>query len=391
MLLNKDIAQKLVNNIMENLGHNINIMNDDGIIIASGSPDRIGTYHQVAAKVIELNKRIDIFEDNTGEYIGVKEGINMPFYFQTRLAGVIGITGNPIEIESIAMLVKMTAEIMIEQEYYKEKIQSRQNHKSLFVNKLLTSFVSEDVTELSLWARKLGYDLTIKRVACLISIDTIYVPVTSKNTAKLDSIKKLITETLKVSPHHSKQDITTSIDINTIIILKTINDTDSKSVKEQLSEYFAPIHEALKEKLGRSLLFGIGSYHENILDLKESYGEAHTMIDFAEKMKVSEGFFYISDYILEYFFYKLPSSLHHHFLDQYRKELLERPEIAETIKALVKNSTNVADTAKELYVHRNTVLFRINKIKELFGIDPLHDDRDRLIMRLIDFYIRYYL
>jgi len=61
MLLNKDIAQKLVNNIMENLGHNINIMNDDGIIIASGSPDRIGTYHQVAAKVIELNKRIRYF------------------------------------------------------------------------------------------------------------------------------------------------------------------------------------------------------------------------------------------------------------------------------------------------------------------------------------------
>jgi len=391
MLLNKDIAQKLVNNIMENLGYNINIMNDDGIIIASGSPERVGTYHQIAEEVIRRKERINIYEGNIDEYIGVKEGINMPFYFHNKIAGVIGITGNPVEIENTAMLVKMTAEIMMEQEFLKERTQSHQSNKTFFVNRLLTTSNSEELLEVSQWALKLGFDLNLKRIACLFTVKRIMNSTSTKNTLSIDAIKKNILEAIKASPYHSKQDISTPIDVNKILVLKTIQRTDPKSLKEQISNYLDPIQDSIRCKYETGITVGVGSYHEEIYDLKDSYNEALALISFADKMNTREGIFFINDYILEYFFYKLPKEYHDHFLEIYKKELLDKPEISETIKALTKNNMNIAETAKELFVHRNTVLFRINKIKELFDIDPLHQDRDRLILRLIDFYIRYYM
>lgn len=391
MLLNKDIAQKLVNNIMENLGYNINIMNDDGIIIASGSPSRVGTYHQIAEEVIRKKQRINIYEGNIGEYVGVKEGINMPFYFHNKIAGVIGITGNPAEIENTAMLVKMTAEIMMEQEFLKERTQSHQSHKTFFVNRLLTSSTSEELMEVSQWALKLGFDLNLKRIACLFTVKNIMANTQTKNPLSTDIIKKNVLEAIKASPYHSKQDISTPIDVNKILVLKTIQKTDPKSIKELISNYLEPIQNSIINKYETGVIVGIGSYHEEVHSLKESCNEALALISFADKMSIKDGFFFINDYILEYFFYKLPKQYHDHFLERYKIELLDKPEISETIKALTKNNMNIAETAKELYVHRNTVLFRINKIKELFDIDPLHQDRDRLILRLIDFYIKYYM
>ena len=47
---------------------------------------------------------------------------------------------------------------------------------------------------------------------------------------------------------------------------------------------------------------------------------------------------------------------------------------------------NILCTAQDLFIHRNTVLFRLNKIKELFNIDPLYQDSDRMLLRLIYFY-----
>ncbi|QIB26585.1 PucR family transcriptional regulator [Caloranaerobacter azorensis] len=49
---------------------------------------------------------------------------------------------------------------------------------------------------------------------------------------------------------------------------------------------------------------------------------------------------------------------------------------------------NLKNAAKDLYVHRNTIVFRLNKIKELLNIDPIHNDTDRILLRLLYFYIK---
>ncbi len=51
-----------------------------------------------------------------------------------------------------------------------------------------------------------------------------------------------------------------------------------------------------------------------------------------------------------------------------------------TVEAYYKNSLNVDNTAKALYLHRNTVLFRLNRIKQLIGLDPSNNVYDRRLL-----------
>lgn len=385
MLLNKDIAQKLVDNIMESLGHNINIMNENGIIIASGSLERIGTYHQIAAEAIRQRERIDIYEGNISEYIGVKEGINMPFYFHNKIAGVIGITGNPKQIENTAMLVKMTAELMMEQEFLKERTQSHQSNKTFFVNKLLTVKEADDILDVYQWGLQLGYDLSLKRIACVFMIKNLVKQ--SKSPVNIDILKSDIIDIIKKSTYHTKQDISSYIDVNKILVLKTINLSSEKSISDQIIDYLEPIQKTIKEKYEIGSIIGIGSYREDLLNLRESFIEARSMVEYAEKTNSIDGYFFINDFILEYYFYKIPKKHHDHFFSKYKLELEDKPEIIETIHSMVKNNMSISDASKELFIHRNTVLFRLNKVKELFDIDPLHNDKDRVLLKLIDLYI----
>src|SRR5699024_6937986 len=80
-LLDKRLAQLIVNEIMENLYFNINIMNKEGVIIASGNPMRINQIHYGALEVINHKKVITIYRETNNEL----PGINMPLSSQSEI------------------------------------------------------------------------------------------------------------------------------------------------------------------------------------------------------------------------------------------------------------------------------------------------------------------
>lgn len=59
-------------------GRTINIMNTDGVIIASSERERIGSYHQGAREAVRTGKVVNIRKDQLDRYPGAKEGCNMP-------------------------------------------------------------------------------------------------------------------------------------------------------------------------------------------------------------------------------------------------------------------------------------------------------------------------
>ena len=83
MLTQKDY-QKIVDRLMSILGKNINIMNTEGIIIASGDASRIGSFHEGAKIAASEKADIIINEEDISHYKGVKKGINIPFFTKPR-------------------------------------------------------------------------------------------------------------------------------------------------------------------------------------------------------------------------------------------------------------------------------------------------------------------
>lgn len=90
-------------------GRTINIMNTDGVIVASSEHNRVGSYHQGAIEAVKTGKVVNIRADQLDRYPGAKEGCNMPLRVNGEIIGVVGIYGDPEKIQDIAHLLEVYA------------------------------------------------------------------------------------------------------------------------------------------------------------------------------------------------------------------------------------------------------------------------------------------
>ena len=89
-----------------------------------------------------------------------------------------------------------------------------------------------------------------------------------------------------------------------------------------------------------------------------------------------------------YFSSRLPGGMVEHFFEDDYKRIKDYPDLTETIIALAVCNMHITLCAKELFLHRNTVLFRMNKLKEILQVDPVNIDTDRAYMMLFSEYLK---
>lgn len=146
-MLTQEIASEIVKQTTIRLNRNINIMNEKGTIIASGNPNRINQVHFGAVEVLLTGKALIINEHNLHKWEGALPGINLPIEFQQLIIGVIGITGNPIEIMEFGELVKMITEMMIQQSFMTEQLEWKQRLKELVFEDLLKDSFNQELAQ----------------------------------------------------------------------------------------------------------------------------------------------------------------------------------------------------------------------------------------------------
>ena len=94
-------------------------------------------------------------------------------------------------------------------------------------------------------------------------------------------------------------------------------------------------------------------------------------------------FFY--DNASEYFYSVLPKEELHRVFYQYGSQLQgdERRQLIETVAALIDANFNLTEAAKALFIHKNTIMYRYNKIKDMLDIDPIRSASDRTFLILL--------
>ena len=104
-MLLEDLAKELVPVTSELLGgRTLNVMTTSGIIIASTEKERIGTFHQGALEAVQTGRTVNITKEQVSRYAGAKEGCNMPLRLNGEIIGAVGIYGNPEEIAYLARM-----------------------------------------------------------------------------------------------------------------------------------------------------------------------------------------------------------------------------------------------------------------------------------------------
>ena len=165
------------------------------------------------------------------------------------------------------------------------------------------------------------------------------------------------------------QDFVLSINETDVAIIKQISGIVTA---EDLEKIAVNIEETLKNELRIKTIIGIGTVAEHLRELADSYKEAQTAIDVGKVFDTEKSVMHYENLGIGRLIYQLPTTLCEIFLREvFKKNSLDSldQETLFTINKFFENSLNVSETSRKLFVHRNTLVYRLEKIRKLTGLD----------------------
>ena len=366
--LDPSLAATFVQRLGEHIPHNINIMDKEGIIIASREAGRIGTFHEAAHRLVQASLAVKSIAPDEVIPPGVKPGVNLPIVYRGETIGVVGVTGDPREVATLAYAVKTSVETMIEHELYKEQMIRRQNKKNLFLNYLLHQDEAPLALIESLGVR-LGYDPHLLRAPILMRF--------SEGTGATE-----VLAALKQKGLHTPQDISYVIPDGRLLVFKRIGVADVQIMQRYRDEVRKYAKAALACPTPRNQPSSFPAYASGFQkDFDHYQGAYRQVLWLSERFphNLSDDPVFFMDHIHEYFVSRLPRS---DLIDAFDSIVRLVPvdfadDLYESIRALCQSAFNEKEAAARLGIHRNTLLARLNRLNELLGIELRNDAHAR--------------
>lgn len=354
----------MVDRTMKIINRNINVMNEKGVIIGSGDSTRIDSIHEGAVRVITTESGFEIRESDAKQLHGVKTGINLPINYQDQVVGVIGITGPPEEIRNYGELVKMAAEMILQQAILTEEMQWDERLKEELTMQLLQD--PQDLNSMYFErVKRLGMDLHIPRVAILLK------PENQSRGYQWFRDKREKDDLFVMHSDH-------------IILLKKV---DLKNGEWQDLKSLNQIENwaiELENDQQVHSKMAVGSYHPGLQGVSTSYREVVYTLNVGEKLDPHKMIYFYSDYKLPVFLaqanrYGIGEGMGPYF--EQIKQHDKKGELLETLLIYIQENGDMNRTAGKLFIHRNTLRYRLDRITDLTNKDP------RKVKELLELYL----
>ncbi len=132
------------------------------------------------------------------------------------------------------------------------------------------------------------------------------------------------------------------------------------------------IEKTIYRELGVKTVVGIGTPARHLRELADRYKEAQVAIEVGKVFDDDKSVINYENLGLGRIVYQLPTTLCEMFLSEvFKKNPIEAldQETLYTINKFFENNLNVSETSRKLFVHRNTLVYRLEKIKKLTGLD----------------------
>ena len=177
-----------------------------------------------------------------------------------------------------------------------------------------------------------------------------------------------VTETLAQLFPDRQKDFVVAISESEIALVKELKSGDSREVVRVAEQ----IDRAMDEEVGAPHVIGVGSVVNQLKDVARSFKEAQIAVDVGHVFSEEKTIMNFENLGIGRLIYQLPTTLCEMFLSEvFKKGSIESldEETLFTIHKFFENNLNVSETSRKLFVHRNTLVYRLDKIKKLTGLD----------------------
>ncbi|GLX66679.1 CdaR family transcriptional regulator [Paenibacillus glycanilyticus] len=361
-------AQYIVEEMTKIIDRPINFMNDQGVIIASTDKFRIGSVHEGASVVLRTRKELIIGTNDRLE--GTKEGINLPVYFENRVIGVIGITGTDQEVIKMGEIIRKMTEILVKEEIIDRQSELVNQSREVFIREWLEGQWSDD-KDLSARGWTLNINVHLPRVAVTFLFTSPSELRENQQVVQLQQNQNQFYTQLREAIKFNDQDIIVPIGMMQFIVLLTWPENRADKKKDFISHKIQYLIRQLADLKGYSVKVGVGGFYESFKSIPHSYQESKKAGIHARGANDSK-FVFFDDLELELLLDGIPEELR----DKYLNKILDvganpqLEEMLETLRQFFIYNQSINKTADHLFIHKNTLQYRLNKIKELTGYDP---------------------
>ncbi|TQR18289.1 CdaR family transcriptional regulator [Psychrobacillus soli] len=341
-MITKQLANQIVEQTMLRLHRNINVIQTNGMILASGDRLRVDSIHEGAVIVAETRKTLLITDENNHLFPKTKPGINLPIFFQQELVGVIGITGNPKEIEEIATLVQLTTEMMV----YQALIASEREWKRKMQEMVFEELMSGQPLQKVIFERinKIGFQNKAPFHTIMIELN----PESKSYQTILQGIEQYFHHNSILVGHYQ---------LNEHFILTS--GLDEKVFQQKVKQLASILHKY------NALPISVGQVVHSLDQVHYSYQTARIALEYGHR---AQSIIYFEEVELYSLLKKRDSQEVQHFTNRILGTLDEKLHL--TLHAYFMCNQQLAVCAETLEIHRHTLTYRLNKIHNLTGYNP---------------------
>ena len=281
------------------------------------------------------------------------------------IAYLLAVSGKTENLSTICQLAVCQVESLL-------SACAEKNDKNTFMQNLLLGTYSD--MDIFNRAKKLHIATSVRRAVFLVETKQ------NKDESALATIRNIFSARTK--------DFITAIDDSGIIIIRELQSTETF---EDLYSIAAMLVDMLNTEAMTPAWVSYSNIAEDITQLSNTYKEAKTALEvgkifYAEKNVFGYDFLGIGRLI-----YQLPVSVCEMFINEiFREESLDSidEETLITIRTFFENNLNLSETSRQLYVHRNTLVYRFEKLQKKFGLD-IRTFEDALTFKLAMMVVNY--
>ena len=343
MNINKDIALTIVNNLKDAVRYDINLFDTTGTIIASTNTSRIGSTHGAAQLAIETGETV--YVDDEHPFAGARNGVNIPVYLYDTVVAVIGMTGERHEVEAYGTVIKKMTEILIRENLDRINYANR----NVIIDNLVSALIAERYDAATVAHLMQEADITVQEKLLCAEILFSGELLTSADIRRIREAVREIT-------HHDNQ-----------LIVRVQPDSICMIGPQPL------VHEIINTYhfLNRPYAAGVSNLCDNLRFIHPHYLQAHRAARWALTNNENQ-VAYFTDLDFGLLFPALnPASIEQycaHVFSDLEPHMIE--QLYRVFAAYKANNGSIAHIAQELFLHKNTVQNRLNKMAKITGYNP---------------------
>lgn len=330
----------------------------------------------------QVRKGKEVTEERSGKYITF-----LPVSYDEEVVGMVAVIDkSEKDSKDFTHLAQGFVEVLIHEEFLVKNVYTANDLRSEFIKEILTGSSTKTTEEAIDQGDIVGVNLRPEYAVFILKIDKLFrdfvenkrlfdsEEIIDKFQKHLSSIEKEIA----ASFDEFAQDCIVYVGENKFIILKEIRKEGVNTVNSLglIKEEGQKVFKALDREFPGKVSIGVGQFYPGVSGLRKSFEDANIALVLGERIVGANKVYHILDVAMFVgLLNNVDGARKNELAYQVLKDLFNDKDLLKTARAFLDCGMNLTDAAKTLHLHRNTLIYRLKKVKSLIGLDPIkfHD------------------